>query len=371
MPTQNEQRTLEAIERQLENMVAGKKDLQHALCLIHSDKHNLHWKYAAGTTGPENESIHADRAYHIASIGKTFTSVLVARLRERGALQYDDPIAKYLSPEMLRGLFVYKGVDYADQVLVRQLLNHTSGVADYYEDKPLQGKPMKVLAVEEPDRFWTADDLISYSRNNQRAVSAPGKRFHYSDTGYGLLGMIVEKVSDRPFHESLHAEVFDPLGMEHSCFHLRSEPKNRSGYPMADVYLGVHEVSSFQSFSIDWAGGGIVSTMEDLLRFHQALVKNTLISRETLDRCMQDVGRFGFGMDYGYGILHLKVSTLGLVMPKALNMWGNFGSLGTYMFYNPVHNIYIIGAFNHSNYVVKQVQFMINVIRKLHKHYRS
>jgi D-alanyl-D-alanine carboxypeptidase len=371
VPRQNEHVIFESFEQQLGNMVARKKDLKHALCLIHSDKHDLHWKYAVGTTGPQNEPIHVDQPYHIASIGKTFTSMLVARLHERGTLQYDDPIAKYLSAEMLRGLFVYTGVDYADQVLVRQLLNHTSGVADYYEDKPLRGKSMKVLAVEEPDRFWTPDDLISYSRNNQRAFSAPGKRFHYSDTGYALLGKIVEQVSNRSFHENLHAEIFDPLGMEHSCFHLRSEPKDCSSYPMADVYLGEHEVSSFQSFSIDWAGGGIVSTMEDLLRFHQALVKNTIISRETLERCKQDVGRFGFGMDYGYGILHLKINQLGLIMPKALNMWGNFGSFGSYMFYNPVHDVYIIGAFNHSNYVVKQVQFMINVIRKLHKHYRS
>lgn len=371
MPTQNEQRSLEAIGQQLENIVARKKDLQHALCLIHSDKHNLHWKFAAGTTGSENESIHADRAYHIASIGKTFTSVLIARLHERGALQYDDSIDQYLSPEMLRGLFVYKGVDYANQVLIRQLLNHTSGIADYYEDKPLQGKPMKVLAIEEPDRFWTPDETISYSRENQKAVSAPGKRFHYSDTGYNLLGKIVEEVSGRPLYENLHAEIFDPLGMEHSCFHLRSEPKNRSNYPMLDTYLGEHEVSAFQSCSIDWAGGGIVSTMEDLLRFQQALVKNTLIARETLEMCKQDVGRFGFGMDYGYGILHLNISTLGLIMPKVLNMWGNFGSLGTYMFTNPAYDIYIIGAFNHSNYVVKQVQFMIGVIRKLHKIYRS
>ncbi len=370
MPIHNEERTLEAIEQQLENMVARKKDLKHALCLIHSNKHDLHWKFAAGTTGPQNDRIHADRAYHVASIGKTFTSALVTRLHERGAVQYDDPIEKYLSAEMLRGLFVYKGVDYANQVLIRQLLNHTSGVADYYEDKPLQGKSMKVLAVEEPDRFWTPDDTIAYSRENQKAVSAPGKRFHYSDTGYNLLGKIVEKVSDRPFHESLNAEIFDPLGMEHSCFHLYSEAKDHSSYPMLDVYLGKHEVSSFQSFSIDWAGGGIVSTAEDLLRFHKAVVQNELIKKESLERCMRDVGRFGFGMDYGYGILYLNVGKMTVIMPPALNMWGNFGSFGSYMFYNPAYDIYIVGAFNHSGYAVRQVFFLIDVIRKLHMLFR-
>jgi D-alanyl-D-alanine carboxypeptidase len=365
------QGTLESIAQQLERMVSRKTELKHALCLIHSDKHDLHWKFAVGTSGPENEAVHTERAYHIASIGKSFTSVLVSRLHEKGALQFDDPIAKFLSPEMLQGLFVFKGNDYADQVLIHQLLNHTSGIADYYEDKPTQGRSMKALAVEEPDRFWASDDLIAYTREKQMTVAAPGQRFHYSDTGYCLLGKIVEKVSGCAFHENLHSEIFTPLGMDSSCFHLRSEPEDHSNYPILDVYLGKHEVSIFQSFSIDWAGGGIASTMEDLLCFHRALVNHELINKETLDRCLGDVGRFGFGMDYGYGILHLNVSTMGLIMPKVLNMWGNFGSLATFMFYNPAYDIYIIGAFNNSNYVVKQVQFLISVINKMHKLYRS
>ena len=348
-------------------MVKKKKDLKNTLLLIHSDRLNIHWKFAAGTTGPGETPISEDNPYHIASIGKTFTSVIIARLCERGILRIADPVSKFLSPQMLDGLFVYKGIDYSRDVLVKHLLNHTSGIADYYEDKPLRGKSMKELAIEEPQRFWKPEETIAYSRDNQKAFSNPGRKFHYSDTGYNLLGKIIENVTEKPYHENLHTEIFSPLGMDHSHFLFYSDPKEKNPFQFADIYLGKHEVSSFKSLSIDWAGGGIISTMEDLLLFHNALVNNTLIKKETMEIWMKDVGKFGFGMDYGYAILSLNIGKMTVFLPKALNLWGNFGSFAQYMFYSPTHDVYIIGSFNHSNYVVKQVFFLIYVIRKISK----
>jgi D-alanyl-D-alanine carboxypeptidase len=355
------------IGRRLRKTVERSKQLRNALLLVHSDGLQIHWTYAFGTTGPSQGPISPDTPYHIASIGKTFTSTLIARLHEGRQLSFDDPIAEYLSPEMLDGLFVYRGTDYAHDVTVGQLLNHTSGVGDYFEDKPISGKSIQELAVDEPDRFWTPDETIDYTRRNQRAFAPPGERFHYSDTGYNLLGKIVEEVTGRPFHENLHAEIFNPLGMDHSYFLFYSEPKHKSAGKFADVFLGDHEVSTYRSLSIDWAGGGIVSTTEDLLRFHQALVNRTLIREETFARWRADTGRFGFGMDYGYGVLFLNVGKMTLFMPKKLNMWGNLGSIGAYMFYNPTYDVYLIGSFNHSSYVAKQVFFLIKTMRFISK----
>ena len=365
-----ETRTYEEIKIKFADMVANKKELRNALLLIHSDTNKLHWKYAAGTTGPENKPINADNPYHIASIGKTFTSILIAKLYERGVLNYEDPISKYLSTEMLNGLFVHRGIDYSKDVLVKHLLNHTSGIADYYEDKPIKGKPIKELVIEDSQRFWKPEDTIDYTRKYQKTFSAPGKKFHYSDTGYNLLGKIIEKITDKPFYKNLHTEIFNPLGMENSHFLFYSEPKEKSPYKIADTFIGKHEVSTYTSLSIDWAGGGIVSTTEDLLLFHQALVKNSLVKKETFELWCKDLGKFGFGMDYGYGILFLNIGKMTTVFPKTLNMWGNFGSIAAYMFYNPTYDLYMIGSFNHSNYVVKQVFFLIDLIRKVSKLYR-
>lgn len=116
--------------------------------LVHSDRHGFHWKFASGVTGKEQKPIEKDNLYHIASIGKTFNSVIIARLYERGKIRYDDPISRHLPPEMLENLFVYRGKDYSREVKVRHLLNHTSGIADYYEDKPVSGKPVRFVATE-------------------------------------------------------------------------------------------------------------------------------------------------------------------------------------------------------------------------------
>jgi len=62
--------------------------------------------------------------------------------------------------------------------------------------------------IEEPERFWKPDDMIDYTRHNQKPVSIPGKKFHYSDTGYNILGKIIEEITQKPFHENLHTEIF-------------------------------------------------------------------------------------------------------------------------------------------------------------------
>ncbi|MFZ5642919.1 MAG: serine hydrolase domain-containing protein [Bacillota bacterium] len=357
----------DGIQKKLNNMVLKSKKLRHALLLVHSDKHGFHWKFASGVTGKEQKPINKDNPYHIASIGKTFNSVIIARLYERGKISYDDPISRHIPPEMLENLFVYRNKDYSGEVQVRHLLNHTSGIADYYEDKPVSGKPVRELLVEEPDRFWTPDDTINYTRQNLKAFAAPGERFHYSDTGYNLLGKIIEEISGRPYHENLHGEIFDPLGMVNSYFLYYSEPREKSPWTIPDTLFGKMEVSAFKGSSASWAGGGAVSSTEDLLLFLKALVSNTLIKKETLEICKNDTGKFGFGMDYGYGILKLNISKMTFVLSRNLNLWGNFGSTATYMFYNPFYDIYIIGAFNHTGYVVRQVFFLIEIIRLLSK----
>lgn len=162
------QKTQERIHHKLEKMVQKRSDLKNSLLLLHSDKLDFHWKYAFGTTEKGKSPIGPDNPYHLASIGKTFNSIVIARLFERGLIDYNDPISQYLSSEMLTDLFVYQGKDYAEEVRVRHLLNHTSGVADYYMDKPLQGKSAMQLLTEEPDRFWTPDVYLIGTFNNTK-----------------------------------------------------------------------------------------------------------------------------------------------------------------------------------------------------------
>jgi CubicO group peptidase (beta-lactamase class C family) len=135
---------------------------------------------------------------------------------------------------------------------------------------------------------------------------------------------------------------------------------------MAEMYLEDVEVSGYRSLSVDWAGGGIISTTEDLLRFHQALVRDRLVTPETMGR-MQIWVKMRRGIDYGYGLARLNFKGFFFLLPRSYDSWGNFGSTATFMFYNPAMGLYMIGAFNHTRFVEGQVRFMMGLLGAVSK----
>lgn len=345
------------VARHFRSTVNRDRSIRSAFLMAHSDRHGLHLNMAEGTTGGLPSSPY--QPYYVASVGKLFTSVLVAILSEQGMLSYDDPAERFLDDDIIEGLHIYKRKDCSRDIRIRHLLNHTSGIHDFFEDKPRHGKPMIRLLLEDPSHFWTPQEAVRWSKMNLKSHFPPGRGFHYSDTGYHLLGLIIERVTSMPFHEALSSHIFRPLGMIHSCLWQHSKPQVRSDRPVADLYVGATNVINHVSLSIDYAGGGIVSTSDDLLKFMQALVRNTLIRKETFER-MKDWARFLPGIDYGYGMMNIR--TVPIFMPRKYNMWGNAGSVGSFMFYHPVFDLYLIGTLNRFRYSRKGVRMMFKCI---------
>lgn len=354
----NKEQAEQKIRALLDKRVQRDKSLHNAIMLVHSEKYGIHWKFASGVS--------VDHTFHVASIGKTITSALIARLFERGRIDYEDPISKFLPEDVLEGLFVFEGFDYANNVLVRHLLNHTSGIADYVAEKSKDGRTVIDLIIDEPSRFWTPRDTIKWAKDNLKPHFPPGEGFHYADTGYQLLGLIVEKITGKPLHQSLHEEIFDPLGMTYTYQLFYSEPAKASPYSLANVYIGKYDVTTFKSVSVDWAGGGLVSTTEDLLLFIRALKNNVLIKEEIFAR-MKDWARFAKGIDYGYGLMNFRFRDLFFLLSNKYNMWGNSGSVGSYMYYTPALDTFLIGTFNQMGYEKKHVMFMLKVLKILSK----
>ncbi len=355
------------VRQVLEKKVEKDKYLYNAFLLIHSEKIGIHWNFACGMSGTENKvPTTTEHTFHIASIGKTFTSVLIGMLHEKGLIDYNDPIEKYLPSDVIENLHVYNGKTYSDEILIRHLLNHTSGIPDYFSEKPKRGKKILDLVLEDPSHFWTPQETIQWAKDNLEAHFPPGKGFYYSDTGYQLLGLIIENITKKKLHDVLHAYIFDPLGLKHSYQIFYSNPEEKSLYPIANIYVGTHDVTTYRSLSIDWAGGGIISTTEDLFLFIEALVTHTLIKEETFNK-MKDWAKFGRGIYYGYGLMYFKFKEIFFLLSDKLDMWGNSGSIGSYMYYCPNLDIYIIGNFSQMKYEKKHVQFIIRVLNILSK----
>ncbi|MEU8654297.1 serine hydrolase domain-containing protein [Streptomyces sp. NPDC048737] len=220
--------------------------------------------------------------YRIGSITKTFTAVLVLRLRDEGALDLADPIEKHLPGSG------------AGEATVAQLLAHTGG-----------------LAAESPGPWWerTPGSLrprLSDVLGDQDVLHPPGRRFHYSNPGYSVLGALVEELRGAPWDEVLQREVLEPLGLERTS--VRPTAPYAGGWavhPWADVMLS----EPVEDFGRMAAAGQLWSTSGDLARFATFLVRgdDRVLSADTLKEMrtpaapaeatdLVDGGTYGLGM---------------------------------------------------------------------------
>lgn len=342
----------------------GKKNVTQAIVYVDSPQHNLSETFAHGQLNGKN--IAADTPFHVASVGKAFTATIIGVLIDEGTLSLDDKITEYLSDDVLKNLFLYEGNDYKDDVTIQNLLNHTSGVADYFEDEAAGIDKMQTLVINEPDTLWAPADLIGYTRVYQQAVNKPNAQYHYSDTGYILLGLIIENASGQSFDEMLHNHIFSPLNMNDSYLMFYSQPAN-DVCSIADVHLGDVNVKDYQSLSIDWAGGGIISTVNDLAVFIRALNNYEIVTKQTLESLYKFDNQFMSGIHYGNGFMEYHFNEFFPTLGFLPNYTGHMGVLGTQMFYDKGSDTVYISSFGSTDYSAGSVQTMIKVLSTLER----
>ena len=214
--------------------------------------------------------------------------------------------------------------------------------------------------VMEPDRFWEPLELIAFTKANFKALFKPGDGYHYSDTEYVLLGLIVERVSQMPLHAYFQKHIFKPLAMELTSMNLRSKPATKPDFPLAEIYAGPMELSSYQSLSADWAGGAIRSTGKDLNRFLKTLLNDDLLSEESRHAMQQWIPE-SQGTYYGYGLRKWNLAELDPSMPP-FSLIGHSGSTGAFMYYCPELKVYLSGTFNNTEYLQKHIMFIAEVL---------
>ena len=205
-----------------------------------------------------------ETVFDLASVSKQMTAIAILILMEQGALQLDDPIRDYL-PE-------WEDLDPDNPVLISHLLHHTSGIEDYTGDA-WQGSEADFASLDlEAHLTWV---------NDQEPIAAPGVEFVYNNSGYGLLALIVQRVSGQPFARFMKTEVFAPLSMTQTLVYEQlgqTIPNQATGYLVDDN--GDSEPSTFPSLMT--GDGNVFSSLADLARYDRALRQNTLIAAETL-----------------------------------------------------------------------------------------
>ena len=235
-----------------------------------------------------------------------------------------------------------QGADYANEVTISQLMEHTSGVADYFADPVDTGMTVAQDVVANTHTIWTPDAMLAVTRDRQHAVARPGTQFHYSDTGYVLLGLLIEAVERKPFHQVLAERFFEPLGMTDTYMPYRSKPTNPHPLPIADLWLDGVNLRAAESITADWAGGGIVSTPDDLLRFAKALHTYQLVNKASYLRMSTMRNHFQTGLYSGVGMMAVRFGEFSWTLKYLPESLGHIGILATHLWYEPLTDTYII-----------------------------
>jgi D-alanyl-D-alanine carboxypeptidase len=332
------------------------KDQPGLQVLVLSDKLGVEYQYPTGNEG---------RTFHLASIGKVFTATLAFMLIERGQLELEDKISTHLSPMQLDKLFYFEGVDYQNLVTVRDLIGHMSGAADYFDDPVTSGIHFSKEVVANHDTRWTPEMLLDFSRQHQKAVGKPGTVFHYSDTGYVLLGLLIESITGKPFHQSLQDEFFVPLEMKDTYLMFYGESANQPPKTLEKFWLNGTEVSTFTSVSCDWAGGGIVSTTSDILKFQQALRQGRLIQLSTIKTMTKCPNKFQQGIYYGLGMMEIHFEEFFFLLKGFPRVTGHIGVLATHMFFDEQTQTHIIMNFGNTAHMTASFKALIEILKEL------
>lgn len=242
-----------------------------------------------------NREIQAVDKLRAGSITKTFTATAILQLVDEGLLSLDDPVDEYVA-----------GIPDGDKITVRQLCNHTSGLYNYGEDEDFVA-----ALTENPHRIWTPQELVDVAISHE-PYFPPGEGWYYSNTGYILLGMIIEEVTGSSYEAVIKDRVIEPLFL--SSTSVAKSPEMTGQYSHGYEYKeeGSKELINRTEYldpSIVWAAGAVISNLEDLKVWAKALADGELLSDASHKEQMEWVelpddpdSQYGLGVLYVYGL---------------------------------------------------------------------
>lgn len=326
----------------------ARKPHTHGVILrVVSSDGQVDFKGSAGVAVP-------DTRFPIASITKMYTAALVMQLVDDGLINLDQTVQSLLTDIDLAGLHVVKGVDYGPALTVRQLLHQTSGLADYYESDVAhdlkQGK----------DRSYDLGDVLQMTKALPPAAAPESGRSHYSDTNYQLLGAVIEAVTGQTYDQALQARVCQPLGLMQTGVLQGTD----MGMPVyhKDQRLDVPLILTSMT-----SDGGIISTLDEVLVFLRAFMEGRLFKPQSAAQ-MRQWNRLFFPLQYGYGLMRIKLPLWMTLFRATPELIGHSGASGSFAYYAPDTDTYILGSFNQTDAPRRPIGFMLKALAIVAKH---
>lgn len=292
-----------------------------------ADSGGIRWTGSAGVAKLQTgEALRADHLFGLGSITKTFVAVVVHQLAEEGKLSLTQTPLDILGPDAVGD------IPNASLATVAHLLNHTSGIPSW-EDDPAWIRDGRG-ANTETGRIWGKTETLDYIRNSD-ALFTPGHYYSYANTNHTLLGMIIEQVTGNEATAEIRARVLNPIGAEDIYlegfdefsktrtaprYHHATEAFKRDAGVAADfpeIAPGIIDVST-SNLSVEWTAGGMVATLQDLVRYTLALRDGALLNEAAMARLYDwrptlKPGDTGYSSLVGYGVFRYETSAGGWI----------------------------------------------------------
>lgn len=319
---------------------------------IQSGDDTFSWSGAAGFAVTKTmEKLKADQTFRIASVTKTYVAASILRLMEMGVLSLEDPVSKHISAEHAAIL----SKDYnLDQITIRQILRHSAGLFDHTNAPEFFDTILK-----DPSHHWTRTEQFQMAVDKGEPIGPPGQQFSYSDTGYVILGELIEKYTgknlDGGIKELLKLEAF---GLDRTDF--EGEDPKTDQLRIHQYFQGM-DTYNFSPTLDYYGGGGFLSNTEELVDFFQLLFQRKLFENPaTLDTMLELVNYEKKAMmDYQMGMYRIKIGEY--------DAYCHSGFWGTMVAYIPEKDLYLAANYSSGWKASSVAPVLVELIRKMEK----
>jgi len=317
---------------------AADPDIHNASVRVTAPKNALDCERGFGSADGKN-AMTSGNSFRIASIGKLLTATAILQLIEKGKLGLGDRAADILS--LPYGSFAtlddVDGRSYGEEITIEQLLNHSSGLLDYVFDDPRFAQ--RVFA--HPNFQWSPTEILKAFYDlglNQKSPFRPGTGYHYADTNFVILALVIEKLTGQAYQDAVRQLILDRVNMPDTYLERYEAPRGNA--LLSHPFIGSMDAFSVNT-SYDWGGGGFVSTPADMDRFIRALMTSSLFnSPKTLEE-MEDLHPPGNTLETANNGLGLTSITI-----AGVKFFGHGGAWASDVLYAPSLELSVVLTLN-------------------------
>jgi D-alanyl-D-alanine carboxypeptidase len=296
----------------------------------------------------------------IASSTKMFAATVLQQLVDEQKLSLYDSIADHLPTNDYENLNVQDSVDFSNQITLRDLLAHTSGIADYYQLKRLP-KNSDLAQFSAQDPGWNFEEALDIARGLPPKFPPHSGKAHYSFTNYQLVGRIIEAVENQPLSEVFRTRIFEPLSLNQTGLLTLGNLDLLSNASQVlagkQRYLGSRRIASLG------AEGAIVSSTQDTTKFLKAFFEQGLISEIGRESLLSNFLPIFPSINYAAGVMSLGLPRFATRAKSDVRYLGHSGATGHLMFYDPMQKLTIVVTINQLQPSTIPYRLMASVLR--------